>query len=56
MIAINGMPDHGHILFGFRPAQSLSDLMPDIKAALPSGSMKKIYQRKVFMAGLPAEG
>jgi len=25
------MPDHIHILFGFRPAQSLSDLMRHIK-------------------------
>jgi putative transposase len=27
LIAINGMPDHIHILFGLRPTQSLSDLM-----------------------------
>ena len=31
MLAINGMPDHLHILFGMRPVQSLSDLMQDIK-------------------------
>jgi len=31
LLAINGMPDHIHILFGFRPTQSLSDLMQDIK-------------------------
>jgi len=31
LLAINGMPDHIHILFGMRPAQSLSDLMQDIK-------------------------
>ncbi|QQS52645.1 MAG: IS200/IS605 family transposase [Bacteroidota bacterium] len=31
LLAINGMPDHIHILFGMRPAQSLSDLMRDIK-------------------------
>jgi len=31
LITINGMPDHLHILFGFRPSQSLSDLMQDIK-------------------------
>jgi len=30
-LAINGMPDHVHILFGMRPVQSLSDLMQDIK-------------------------
>lgn len=31
VLAINGMPDHIHILFGFRPTQTLSDLMQDIK-------------------------
>ncbi len=30
-IVINGMPDHIHVLFGMRPAQSLSDLLQDIK-------------------------
>jgi REP element-mobilizing transposase RayT len=33
LLAINGMPDHVHILFGMRPTQSLSDLMQDVKAA-----------------------
>ena len=31
MIAINSMPDHLHLFFGFRPNQSLSDLMRIIK-------------------------
>lgn len=31
MIAIDGMPDHIHMLFGFRPTQSLSDLMSMVK-------------------------
>ena len=31
LLIINGMPDHIHILFGFRPTQSLSALMQDIK-------------------------
>lgn len=31
LLAINGMPDHIHILFGMRPIQSLSDLMQDVK-------------------------
>ncbi|MBK7340178.1 MAG: IS200/IS605 family transposase [Saprospiraceae bacterium] len=31
VLAINGMPDHIHILFGMRPTQSLSELMQDIK-------------------------
>jgi putative transposase len=32
MIAINSMPDHVHIFFGFRPNQSLSDLMRVLKS------------------------
>ena len=31
-LAINGMPDHLHIVFGMRPSQSVSDLLQDIKA------------------------
>ncbi len=31
LLAINGMPDHIHILAGLRPSQSLSELMQDIK-------------------------
>ena len=31
LLAINGMPDHLHVFFGMRPAQSLSDLLQDIK-------------------------
>jgi putative transposase len=31
MIAINSMPDHLHMFFGFRPDQSLSDLMRLVK-------------------------
>ena len=31
LLAINGMPDYIHILFGMRPSQSLSDHMRDIK-------------------------
>lgn len=31
LLIINGMPDHIHILIGFRATQSLADLMRDIK-------------------------
>ena len=31
MIAVNSMPDHLHVFFGFRPDQSLSDLMRLVK-------------------------
>lgn len=46
MLAINGMPDHVHILFGFRPSQSLSDLMQDIKR-----SSSKWINEKRFIKG-----
>jgi REP element-mobilizing transposase RayT len=31
MLAINSMPDHLHLLIGFRPHQSISDLMNKVK-------------------------
>jgi putative transposase len=33
MLAINGMPDHIHILAGMRPVQSVSDLLQNIKGS-----------------------
>ncbi|WP_296685276.1 IS200/IS605 family transposase [Flavobacterium sp.] len=42
LLAINGMPDHLHILVGMRPSQSVSDLMQDIKA----NSSKWINEKK----------
>jgi REP element-mobilizing transposase RayT len=32
LMVINGMPDHMHLLVGFRPDVSLSDLVRDIKS------------------------
>lgn len=32
LIAINGMPDHIHILIGLKPALALADLVRDIKS------------------------
>lgn len=32
VLAINGMPDHLHIFIGFRPTQSISDLMRILKS------------------------
>ena len=32
LIAINGMPDHLHILIGLRPAMALADLVREIKS------------------------
>jgi REP element-mobilizing transposase RayT len=31
VLAIGGMPDHVHILFGFRPTQALSNLVQEVK-------------------------
>lgn len=42
-LAINGMPDHIHILFGMRPTQSLSNLMQDVKG----GSSKWINDQEI---------
>jgi REP element-mobilizing transposase RayT len=33
LIIVSGMPDHVHLLIGMRPAQSLSELMQDIKGS-----------------------
>lgn len=46
LLAINGMPDHIHILFGMRPNQSLSELMQDVK-----GSSSKWINEKRFVKG-----
>jgi REP element-mobilizing transposase RayT len=40
VIAINGMPDHVHILIGLRPSQSISDLLQKVKG----DSSKWIHQ------------
>jgi REP element-mobilizing transposase RayT len=44
MIAINGMPDHIHLLIGMRPTQSISELLQDIK-----GSSSKWINEKKFI-------
>lgn len=44
LLAINGMPDHLHILIGMRPTQSISDLMQDIK-----GNSSKWINDKKFL-------
>lgn len=33
MLAVNGVEDHVHLLVGIRPAQSISDLMQDVKGS-----------------------
>ncbi len=46
LLAINGMPDHVHVLFGLRPSQSISGLMQDIK-----GSSSKWINDKRLVQG-----
>jgi putative transposase len=46
VLAINGIPDHVHILFGMRPVQSLSDLLQDVK-----GDSSKWINQKGFLNG-----
>lgn len=46
VIAINGMPDHVHILIGLRPSQSISDLMQKVK-----GDSSKWINQKGFVLG-----
>jgi REP element-mobilizing transposase RayT len=43
LVAINGMPDHIHILIGLRPVQSISDLMKEVKQS----SSKWINENKL---------
>jgi putative transposase len=46
LLAINGMPDHIHILIGMRPSQSISDLMKEVKQS----SSKWINENKFAKA------
>ncbi len=46
LIAINGMPDHIHILIGLKPTIALSDLVRDIKA-----SSSKFINTQKWIAG-----
>jgi Transposase and inactivated derivatives len=45
LLAVGGMPDHVHLLFGMRPIQSLSDLLQDVK----SGSSGWINKQRFTM-------
>tara|TARA_R110002111_G_scaffold122089_2_gene185850 strand:- start:126 stop:587 length:462 start_codon:yes stop_codon:yes gene_type:complete len=46
LLAINGVPDHLHILIGMRPNQSISELMQQIKA-----NSSKWVNQKGFVFG-----
>jgi len=46
LIAINGMPDHIHLLIGMKPDANLSDLIRDVKA-----NASKFINEKKFVLG-----
>jgi putative transposase len=48
MIAINSMPDHLHLFFGFRPNQSLSDLMKLVKGESSEWINKEKFTPSIF--------
>ena len=48
MLAINNMPDHLHLFFGFRPNQSLSDLMRIVKSESSQWINDKQFTPAVF--------
>jgi REP-associated tyrosine transposase len=48
LISINSMPDHLHMFFGFKPHQSLSDLMSLVKGESSEWINKKKITPSVF--------
>jgi len=48
MIAINSMPDHLHLFLGFRPNQSLSDLMRMVKSDSSAWINKEKFNTSTF--------
>lgn len=48
LLAINGMPDHIHILIGMRPIQSVSDLMKEVKECSSRWINKKGFTNGKF--------
>ena len=48
MLAINSMPDHLHLFFGFRPTQSLADLMRIVKSESSEWINKQNYCSSIF--------
>src|SRR6185369_11361152 len=53
LIAINGMPDHVHILIGLKPAMALADLVREMARGLrriflrafPTGSSRPLHSK-----------
>lgn len=48
LLAINGMPDHIHILIGMKPSCSLSDLIREVKKASNEFINSKRFSKSTF--------
>lgn len=48
MITINSMPDHLHLFFGFRPTQSLSELMKMVKGSSSEWINREKFNNSTF--------
>ena len=48
LLAINGMPDHVHLLIGLRPDKALSDLVREIKSSATAFVNNKKWLRDKF--------
>jgi putative transposase len=48
MLAINSMPDHFHMLIGFRPTQSIAELMKNVKACSSEWINQENFTKKKF--------
>src|SRR2546426_5892197 len=48
LIAINGMPDHVHILIGLKPSMALSDLVREIKSDSSNFANEQKFVRGKF--------
>ncbi len=48
MLAINAMPDHVHVFVGYKPNQSVSDLLQDIKGDSSTWINEKRFLRGHF--------
>lgn len=48
LLIINGMPDHIHLLVGMRPAQSISNLLKDIKGSSSGWINEKGFTNSEF--------
>ena len=48
LVVVNGVPDHIHIIIGYRPHQSLSDLLQDIKGQSSTWINERKFTKSKF--------